>query len=297
MLATSQGRLICLSTPYGKRGFYYDCWAHGGADWQRIEVPATQIPRYTPEILERERRSMGEWWFRQEFCCSFEALEGLVYPDFARCVVPSLPSHVRPGVRGLHRHGGIDWGFRNPFAAVWGTLDRDGILWLTGEHYSRERSLRDHADHLPRDVTWYADPSSPKEISDLISGGFTVRAGDHEIRPGIASVRARVENGTLKVLQGACPNLLAEAGLYRYESERGKVCSENPKPENNHALDALRYLISRIDARIMARFRGRTAANRGAPDTAPSDAAAPPTKPRQHWMDRWNDPDLWTRIW
>jgi phage terminase large subunit-like protein len=32
MLAVSNGRLICLSTPYGKRGFFYNAWANGGDD-------------------------------------------------------------------------------------------------------------------------------------------------------------------------------------------------------------------------------------------------------------------------
>jgi len=171
MLATSNGRLVCLSTPYGKRGFFHDCWATGGDDWHRIQIPADKVPRITPDFLTQERRALGESWFRQEYCCSFEALEGLVYPDFARCVVPLLPSPRRgegPGVRGeaavvsgsaldesslSGRHvGGIDFGFRNPFAAVWGIIDRDGILWLTGEHYSREKPLSYHAAHLPRQV-------------------------------------------------------------------------------------------------------------------------------------------------
>ena len=86
MLAVSGGRLLCLSTPYGKRGFFYDAWAHGGPEWMRVEVPASQVPRITPEFLEEERRNLGESWYRQEYCCSFEALEGLVYPDFAKYV-------------------------------------------------------------------------------------------------------------------------------------------------------------------------------------------------------------------
>src|SRR5262249_47608356 len=45
MLAVSGGRLICLSTPYGKRGFFYHAWAKGGADWHRIEVSATAVAR------------------------------------------------------------------------------------------------------------------------------------------------------------------------------------------------------------------------------------------------------------
>ena len=84
MLAVARGRMVLLSTPCGKRGFFYDTWTSGGDTWKRIEVPATQIPRIAPDFLEEERRTLGESWFRQEYCCSFEALEGLVYPDFAR---------------------------------------------------------------------------------------------------------------------------------------------------------------------------------------------------------------------
>src|SRR5262249_16489507 len=133
MLAASQGRLICLSTPNGKHGFFYDAWAKGGDDWTRIEVPASKITRITPDFLAEERRCLGESWYRPEYECSFEALEGLVFPDFARCVVPIRDaSQKRCTGRPV---GGIDFGFRNPFAAVWGVLDRDGILLLTGEHY------------------------------------------------------------------------------------------------------------------------------------------------------------------
>jgi hypothetical protein len=112
MLAVSGGRLICLSTPYGKRGFFYEAWA-GREDWLRVEVPATRVKRIAPAFLEEERRALGESWFRQEYLCSFEALEGLVYPDFARCVVAKVPARL-----GGRQVGGIDFGFRNPFAAV-----------------------------------------------------------------------------------------------------------------------------------------------------------------------------------
>src|SRR5471030_2600471 len=57
MLAVSKGRLICLSTPYGKRGFFWNAWANGGDDWLRFEVPAAKIPRITPEFLDQEKRA------------------------------------------------------------------------------------------------------------------------------------------------------------------------------------------------------------------------------------------------
>jgi hypothetical protein len=292
MLAVSGGRMVCLSTPYGKRGFFYDAWAKGGADWHRIEIPAERVKRIKPEVLDQQRRLLGESWYRQEFCCSFEALEGLVYPDFARCVVPG------PAPAG-RRVGGVDFGVRNPFAAVWGVLDRDDILWLTGEHYSRQGSLAYHAQHMPRDVMWYGDPAGAREIMELHCAGLAIRKGDNEQRPGIAAVRARVEDGSLRVVEGCCPNLLAEAALYRYDpAARGK--SETPLDEHDHALDALRYLISRIDARRMARIRKsrpltEPSSSEGMPQSQPSvpPAASPPAK--RKWLSIYNEA-LWTRL-
>jgi hypothetical protein len=46
-----------------------------------------------------------------------------------------------------------------------------------------------------------------------------------------------------------CPNLLAEAALYRYSDNPAERKAEVPIYEHNHAISALRYLLSRIDAR------------------------------------------------
>jgi hypothetical protein len=238
--------LICLSTPYGKRGFFWNAWANGGDDWLRFEVSAAKVPRITADFLEKEKRGLGESWYRQEYCCSFEALEGLVYPDFAQNVVEAAHPTARAARLAEPMVGGIDFGFRNPFAAVWGFVDRDGVLWLTGEHYVRQKPLSYHATHLPRGVMWYADPAGASDIAELGCAGFRVRKGNNAKRPGIAAVSARLQNGTLRVLEGRCPNLLAEAGLYRHGDD------ETPIDEHNHALDALRYLISRLDARHLA---------------------------------------------
>lgn len=247
MLAVSSGRLICLSTPFGKRGFFYNAWARGGADWDRIEIPATRVSRIPASFLDQERRALGDSWFRQEYLCSFEALEGLVYPDFARCIVPGPAPQVGKRV------GGIDFGFRNPFAAIWGTLDKERVLWLTGEHYCRGKPLSYHAQFLPRDVAWYADPAGANERCELRVANFVINEGNNAIRLGIAAITARLQNGTLRVLDGCCPNLIAEAGLYRYADEPQGGDSENPLDDHNHALAALRYLVNTVDLHRMAK--------------------------------------------
>jgi len=71
MLAVSSGIIICMSTPYGKRGFFYKEWVDGGEIWKRIEIPAMMCPRISAEELERQRRSLGSMFFRQEFMCEF----------------------------------------------------------------------------------------------------------------------------------------------------------------------------------------------------------------------------------
>jgi hypothetical protein len=60
-----------LSTPAGKSGFFYENWEHGGDEWERVAVPATECLRVSGKFLEEERRQMGEIWFRQEYLCEF----------------------------------------------------------------------------------------------------------------------------------------------------------------------------------------------------------------------------------
>ncbi len=71
MLAVSRGRLITLSTPYGKRGWFYEEW-QSGREWERVRITADQCPRITAEFLQEERQALGDRWFRQEYQCSFE---------------------------------------------------------------------------------------------------------------------------------------------------------------------------------------------------------------------------------
>ena len=70
MLAVSGGRLMALSTPFGTRGWWYEAWQSTEA-WDRFEVPATACPRIRPEFLAEEQRTLGEWWYRQEYECTF----------------------------------------------------------------------------------------------------------------------------------------------------------------------------------------------------------------------------------
>ena len=111
MLATSAGSLLLMSTPFGKRGHFFEEWERGGDQWERVCVPATACPRIAPSFLAEERASLGEWWFRQEYLCEFvetvdqvfgfdivsRAVTSEVKPLFARVTSPpSLPPAIQP---------------------------------------------------------------------------------------------------------------------------------------------------------------------------------------------------------
>ena len=70
MLAVGNGDLWLMSTPAGRRGFFYEAWANE-PEWLKVSAPATECSRIEPAFLENERRSLGDKWYRQEYCCEF----------------------------------------------------------------------------------------------------------------------------------------------------------------------------------------------------------------------------------
>jgi hypothetical protein len=82
MVAISDGELWLLSTPYGKRGFFFEEWQRGSG-WERIQVTGPECPRIPTKFLRQERRSMGKRAFGQEYLCEFQEVEGVVFEEEA----------------------------------------------------------------------------------------------------------------------------------------------------------------------------------------------------------------------
>lgn len=71
MLAVGGGHLLALSSPFGRRGWFYEAW-ESTEKWKRTRITAYDCPRITPEFLAEEEKALGPRWFRQEYLCSFE---------------------------------------------------------------------------------------------------------------------------------------------------------------------------------------------------------------------------------
>jgi hypothetical protein len=94
MLAISQGRLVCLSTPFGRRGWFWEAW-HSDELWTRIKITATDCPRISAEFLAEERKALGPRWWSQEFMVTFEDLASAVFSG------ADVDAAIVPGVRPL----------------------------------------------------------------------------------------------------------------------------------------------------------------------------------------------------
>jgi hypothetical protein len=93
MLATARGRLLALSTPFGKRGWFYEAWIGPGA-WERVRVAADECPRLAPEFLAEERAEMGEHWFMQEYYLEFRDVIDSLFRE--EDILAALAADVEP---------------------------------------------------------------------------------------------------------------------------------------------------------------------------------------------------------
>lgn len=80
MLATTNGRLIALTTPAGRRGWFYESW-HSDTDWLRIRVLASDCGRISAEFLAEELKVLGAQRFSEEYQLAFIDNNEAVFPS------------------------------------------------------------------------------------------------------------------------------------------------------------------------------------------------------------------------
>lgn len=72
MQAVAKGcRFVAMSTPWGRRGFFFERWQADDPGWLKIEIPAERCPRIPQDFLLEQERELGPLLFRQEYQCQF----------------------------------------------------------------------------------------------------------------------------------------------------------------------------------------------------------------------------------
>jgi phage terminase large subunit len=225
--------------------------------------------------------------------------EGAVYDDFddALHVVDwfEIPQEWR-------RFRAVDFGYTNPFVCQWWAEDGDGRLYCYREIYYTKRLVEDHARAIvrlsegERISTTVCDHDAEGRATLEKYGVPTVEA-KKEVEEGIQAVQARLRKAgdgkpRLYIVRGALVELdtsLADArrptstleefpGYVWPKGQDGRPMKEHPVKENDHGMDATRYMVMHLD--------------RGEPPPAGATADIPPeatyrtTPRRQRLFDR-----------
>lgn len=194
--------------------------------------------------------------------------EGAVYPDYDPALHVINPFAIPPDWK---RYRAIDFGFNNPFTCQWWAQDPDGTLYLYREIYHTRKLCEDLAKEIVRlssgekFVISYADHDS-EDRATLERYGVRTQPATKDVSPGIQAVGARLRvqaNGKprLLLLRGALvkvdPELEAAKRPLCLQDEfpayswprgiDGKAAREAPVKDNDHGMDAMRYLVYGID--------------------------------------------------
>lgn len=255
-LAISGGPMWMTTTPDGRNWFYDRVWLpamEGQRNIKTIHAKSVDNPLMTKEKLARLGigKGMDEAFRRQEEEAVFTHRQGLVYPMFKPEMIKDpphgggaeAPSHVAAG----EVVAGLDPGANDPFCYLW-VLKRGTSFYVVDEYYSTDRkTLQTHSINI-RKSPWerrvarrWGDPGRAQDLLDLsyTYGLECFHARNQKAGPkgGINAVAVAFERGEL-FISPRCVNTIRELYNYIYKDK-----GEEPVDKDNHAMDALRYVI------------------------------------------------------
>lgn len=272
-LADKQGWGIFSSTPDGVRNAFYDVvetaqamveqgkstWFYSHATMLDNETIAHRYQEWEDTKAEYERDGKVDEWV-QEWEAQFTTPSTMVYSDFN----PDI--HVIPPTM-IPRNNmtyaiGMDFGLKDPFAAVFVAIDPDQNWYVYDEIYLPDLPVDKIASVLHQKMgdEYFAriigDSAGATEIASLRSKALgdnrvwvtPAKKGKDSLRGGIRLVKnklyVREGTGKPKLFVGRnCKALVREFQEYKYIRDAWGDVSETPEDKNNHLMDALRYLV------------------------------------------------------
>jgi hypothetical protein len=94
MLAISKSKAWAISSPFGRRGWFWEQFASDDPTWEKWVVKSTQCPRIDPAFVEQQRRLLGDRYARQEFGVEFLDSIGQVFST--ESVMNAFTPSLRP---------------------------------------------------------------------------------------------------------------------------------------------------------------------------------------------------------
>lgn len=263
-LIDSGGKALFISSPKGF-DWFYELWMkgqRGDKDWKSWRYTSYENPLLDKHYLDQAKKDSDEDVFASEYLAEFRRFSGLVYKDFDRS------KHVVDQIElkdGWTYYRAIDFGFVNASAVLFAAISDKGELYIYDEIYQAGLKTPDLASLISQKSggrffsNTVADSAQISDIEELKRYGFGIMpiqkrsgaANESWTEFRIRKVAEKLRNNTLKIFK-SCPNLIFEFENYRYHVSRDETqqIREIPLKLNDHALDALSYLIVNLPERI-----------------------------------------------
>jgi PBSX family phage terminase large subunit len=232
------------TTPAGFN-WVHDKWTSDDEKYQLINASTADNTHLPDEYLADLEASYSGEFAQQELHGQFVAFEGLVYSEFRRGV-HTFTGEVPAG----DECRAIDFGYTNPFVCIFGRVDNDGRLWIYDEYYQRRELIEHHAEQIKAkgEYEWAVADHDAQDAAQLRHNGVMTFPAKKDVLLGISKVKSRlIVQGDGKprlFIHERCINLLKELGMYRWKENTTK---EEPVKENDHTMDALRYMVMRLE--------------------------------------------------
>lgn len=242
-----------------------------------IKAPSTENIHLPDGYLQSVMASWDDARIQREIQGSFDAFEGQVYSDFRRDVHVVRPFRIPSN---WERHIRLDHGYRNPAAALFFAISPEGECYCYKELYVREwlikeivlgnkKEKKEGIVELTRGGSSFKtakiDPSTKARRGGTGESDYDeyrrhwpdtlppLQMAKNDVQVGIDRVKSylkadpKTQKPLLYIFE-TCTNLLEEITTYRYPDLRPNqqgVKSEDEKPikVDDHALDALRYMV------------------------------------------------------
>lgn len=277
-LADTQGWAIFTSTPDGVHNSFYDIvetaksvmaessdprtntkWFYSHATMLDNTTLAHRVEEWNDTMKEYIRDGKVDEWV-QEWEAKFTTPSSLVYNEFEDEVHVIDPKLIpRENVTFAI---GMDFGLKDPFAAVFVVIDQNDNWYIYDEIYLPDLPVDKIASvlHTKMGDEYFTriigDSAGATEIASLKSKALgdqrvwvtPAKKGKDSIRGGIRQVKTKLyvreSTGKPKLFVGRnCKATVKEFQSYKRLRDAWGEVSETPEDKNNHLMDALRYLV------------------------------------------------------
>ena len=208
-------------------------------------------------LLSYDRKSL---WFVVDILGLRTAPEGVIY-DMWSATENTYDAPPAEGWKSVCTHYvGIDYGTSNATAFL-DTWDDGTTYWIDREYYydgrkeRKQKTDEQYADDLDafldgnRDAIIVVDPSAASFITVLRNRGYMIKEADNAVRDGLRVVSTLMNKRLIRVRADACPNLIREISGYVWDEKARMRGEEQPVKVDDHACDALRYVIKTTASR------------------------------------------------